>query len=980
MAGTNEVSKNTVILDGKQAEKELKQLVKRGDELINTMHQAKKAGDDISYDKALKEFKKVERKQNAVKKGAFDVNRVLNNIDNASFNDLNKAFRKLNLETKKLERNSEDYNKNIEKMAILSKRIDSTRKEMRGVNKEAGGLLQTLKRLGPAIGVGLVLAGLTNIGRRVIETRKEFEKFEAVLTNTLGSKSEAQQALKDIQEFAARTPFSVAELTGSFVKLANQGFKPTIVEMRRLGDLAASTGKEYDMLAEAIIDAQVGEFERLKEFGIRAQKEGDKVTFTFKGVKKQVDFTEKSIQNYILSLGDVAGVSGSMSAISQTMEGQISNLGDSFDRLFNNLGKKGKNAFAGVVGAINNVVNATSDWLELDPEDELKQQQIQLNLLVDELSRTNEGEDRRLQLINQIKSEYPEFLEGLESEKITNEDLKKQLIEVNQQYLNRIIIARKQEEVDKIQKKFLDQANSAADTELELRKQIQEAGIKLNITEQLLGKTFEEQVTLIEKANKEQRKLVGTYTTIGGQTITIRDQLERYNEQQIKTQERQSLLNDVLSEKENLAKKLGITLEETTEKEKEFAETAKLKPPMILPEFDIKNIDTASLEKFASDLDEKWHETFAKEHERTEEQLSDAALQMLYDFEEKKMAIRRQYQVLSLEELEQIELQQLENNAWALENEEEFQKAKADIQQKYLDIKAQKDREAKEEEKERIIENLATIEAFADMALQLQQSRLDAELSQLENQKQTELALAGDNAEQKAKIEENYQQKEKQIKKRYADEEFAITIAKIIASTAQAVAKFWGTQGPAAIATQFIPIAAGAVQLAIATNQRNKVSQLATGRYDVIGASDGRLYSGVPVQGEVKDSQIVRGKTLISERGDEMVLTAPHVRNLQFNYPALLDAIFATRVPQRAEGNYTAAAATAASGSADTSSSSGFAIPNQNNNIDKMIMLLDARLARIEANTARDTKAYVVMTEFKNDESKYNKITGAAAR
>tara|TARA_A100001201_G_scaffold84233_2_gene74707 strand:- start:84 stop:1553 length:1470 start_codon:yes stop_codon:yes gene_type:complete len=109
--------------------------------------------------------------------------------------------------------------------------------------------------------------------------------------------------------------------------------------MRKLGDLASSTGKEFVQLTEAIIDAQVGEFERLKEFGIRASKQGDQVTFTFKNVKTQVDFTSDAIQNYILSLGDLEGVSGAMVGISKTLGGQISNLGDSFDSLKNEIGE-----------------------------------------------------------------------------------------------------------------------------------------------------------------------------------------------------------------------------------------------------------------------------------------------------------------------------------------------------------------------------------------------------------------------------------------------------------------------------------------------------------------------------------------------------------------------------------------------------------------------------------------------------------------
>jgi hypothetical protein len=160
----------------------------------------------------------------------------------------------------------------------------------------------------------------------------------AVLTNTLGSASQAQLAMNMITKFASETPFSVEELTGAFVKLANQGFKPSYDEMRKLGDLASSTGKSFGQLAEAILDAQTGEFERLKEFGVKAKVAGDQVTFTFREVATTVKNTSTSIQQYLLGLGDIEGVSGAAAAISQTLQGKISNLGDAWTTFMKNLG------------------------------------------------------------------------------------------------------------------------------------------------------------------------------------------------------------------------------------------------------------------------------------------------------------------------------------------------------------------------------------------------------------------------------------------------------------------------------------------------------------------------------------------------------------------------------------------------------------------------------------------------------------------
>jgi hypothetical protein len=225
-----------------------------------------------------------------------------------------------------------------------------------------------IKKVGGAFLAAFAIDRLVAFGEAIVDITAEFQKMEAVLTNTLGSKSAAHIAMFELTQFAAKTPFSVQELTASYVKLVNQGFKPTLDELRKLGDLSASTGKEFDMLAEAIIDAQTGEFERLKEFGIRASKEGDKVSFTFKGVKTQVDFTAESIRNYITSLGDAQGVSGAMAAISETLGGSISNMGDAWTTFMNTLGDGEKGPLQNAVRNITKLIEIATDWVETEEQ------------------------------------------------------------------------------------------------------------------------------------------------------------------------------------------------------------------------------------------------------------------------------------------------------------------------------------------------------------------------------------------------------------------------------------------------------------------------------------------------------------------------------------------------------------------------------------------------------------------------------------
>jgi hypothetical protein len=199
---------------------------------------------------------------------------------------------------------------------------------------------------------------LLDFERAVINATSEFQRMESVLSNTLGSNSSAQIAMRQIVDFAQKTPFQVNELTDAFIKLANRGFVPTIEQMTAMGDLASSTGKSFDQLVEAILDAQTGELERLKEFGVTSKQEGDRIQFTFKGVTTEVQKSDKAIQDYLISLGKMEGVAGAMEGISRTTGGIISNLGDNIAGLFTDIGNSSSGFINWFIKDLNRVVTS----------------------------------------------------------------------------------------------------------------------------------------------------------------------------------------------------------------------------------------------------------------------------------------------------------------------------------------------------------------------------------------------------------------------------------------------------------------------------------------------------------------------------------------------------------------------------------------------------------------------------------------------
>jgi hypothetical protein len=293
-----------------------------------------------------------------------------------------------------------DFNK---AMSELKSEVDGISKSVVKSNNES--IASTKKMSSTFSEVGKTLASvfavdqLISFGKAVLDTTVEFQKMEAVLTTALGSNSAAKAAMDQIVNFASSTPFQVNELTDSFVKLANRGFVPTMEQMRQMGDLASSVGKSFDQLTEAILDAQTGEFERLKEFGIKASQQGDIVQFTFKGITTEVAKSDKAIQDYLLSLGNLEGVSGSMEAISQTTGGAISNLEDNITQLFKSIGESSSGFINWFVKDLNNVISSLRNMGEIfelmnpfktiaESSDEARTYLLRVNDSTNDLTRT----------------------------------------------------------------------------------------------------------------------------------------------------------------------------------------------------------------------------------------------------------------------------------------------------------------------------------------------------------------------------------------------------------------------------------------------------------------------------------------------------------------------------------------------------------------------------------------------------------------
>lgn len=159
-------------------------------------------------------------------------------------------------------------------------------------------------------------------------------------------------------------------------------------------------------------------------------------------------------------------------------------------------------------------------------------------------------------------------------------------------------------------------------------------------------------------------------------------------------------------------------------------------------------------------------------------------------------------------------------------------------------------KEYQEQERELLEEHLDQMLSsrinFANQVSQIasQASQLVSTLSQreelaVENKYAAQLKAAKGNAAKTAALEEQMEEEKKAVKKKYADIDFAITAAQIIASTSAAIMQLWVKPGfPAAIPLTALVGATGIAQLLLANEQRQQVKNLWTGGYTPSGPWD----------------------------------------------------------------------------------------------------------------------------------------------
>ena len=223
-----------------------------------------------------------------------------------------------------------------------------------GAEKATSGLMGAFTKL-----IGPLTAAVSVLGtlNKLVNVQREFDVLNAGLITATGSSEKAAVAFEALRDFAANTPYDLNQAVEGFTKLVNLGLDPSERALKSYGNTASAMGKDLSQMIEAVADATTGEFERLKGFGIKAKQQGDQVSLTFRGVTTSIGNNAAEIEKYLTNLGENE-FAGAMETRMDSLDGALSNLGDTWDQLFLTISQ------SGIGDAIEDAVRLAIDALE----------------------------------------------------------------------------------------------------------------------------------------------------------------------------------------------------------------------------------------------------------------------------------------------------------------------------------------------------------------------------------------------------------------------------------------------------------------------------------------------------------------------------------------------------------------------------------------------------------------------------------------
>lgn len=340
--------------------------------------------DDSAYRQGVEEAKS--QTKAAVSTMMKDYNRLYSEVIH-----LTAAYQKSRKETGETSEKTKEFAQKLkEAQAQLNTTAQGLRTAEGYMNSFGDAASGSSKSLAGAIAQGTVMAGFfSKLSSAALAAAKSFiqsgidynaqiESYTVGLTNMLGSAEAAQQAIDQIQQDAARTPFSVEALTQANQLLIGAGENATYAEktIMALGNAVSATGGSNAELSRmaanlqqianvgkaSAIDIKQFAYAGINIYGLLADYTG-KSTAEVQKMTISYDLLTQALQ----AASEEGGrYYGSMDTQSQTMNGRVSTLQDNVKQLAGLMTGDLSSGFGVVISNLNDLVVKAQEAYKTD--------------------------------------------------------------------------------------------------------------------------------------------------------------------------------------------------------------------------------------------------------------------------------------------------------------------------------------------------------------------------------------------------------------------------------------------------------------------------------------------------------------------------------------------------------------------------------------------------------------------------------------
>lgn len=271
-------------------------------------------------------------------------------------------------------RYSGSSNATTDNVKVMTDAFAGMIEEMKKVPTVGEGATSLFNRLGgdaKQLAMSLVGGlGFEQLAEHIFNVRSQFQQLEISFTTMLGSEQRAGALMNQLVQTAAKTPFDMSSITNGAKQLLAYGTAVNEVNdiLVHLGDISAglnvplndlvylygttmSQGRMYTVDLRQFMGRGIPMAEELgKIMGKTTQEVQQAVT----DGKVGADLVKKAVINMTEEGGKFGGL---MEKQSTTLQGKWSNIGDSVDQMFNELGKKSQGIFGTGLDLISSLVD-----------------------------------------------------------------------------------------------------------------------------------------------------------------------------------------------------------------------------------------------------------------------------------------------------------------------------------------------------------------------------------------------------------------------------------------------------------------------------------------------------------------------------------------------------------------------------------------------------------------------------------------------